>query len=207
MKKGIVLSIALSVAVVLFSLVAFASAPESEVSIVPETKNVKVITVNDSNASADFDKITETRFLNMLNRNFVYNDAYNRVEDIVNDSVIALLDMRESDDSFINQSVVSGFVYDMYGIDVDYSSVNADFPKKDGYLYIIPRGYEIYSHSIISVKENEDGTFTVKTNVKISSHDGTVINDVCETLFVKNEASQFGFNIVYSNIGAPASAI
>jgi hypothetical protein len=96
----------------------------------------------------------------------------------------------------------------MYGIeDIDYSLINADFSKKEGYVYILPRGYELYSHKVESVTLNEDGSYTVKTNVSISTHDGLKINEVCETLFVKNDASSFGFNIVYSNIGAPASAV
>lgn len=208
MKKGIIFSLSLSVVVAVFSIMAFASTPKTAVMTESVKKDSKVITVTDSENSNVTEKATEARFLNMLNRNFVYDSAFETVEDIVNNSVVALLDMRESeDDSFIDQAIVSGFVYDMYGVEVDYSSINTQFEQKEGYLYIIPRGYEIYEHEFTSVTENEDGTFTVKTNVEIASHGGTVVYDVCETLFVKNADSQFGFNIVYSNIGTPASVI
>ena len=33
-------------------------------------------------------------------------------------------------------------------------------PKKDGYVYIIARGYSKFNHKIIGVTENEDGTIT-----------------------------------------------
>lgn len=208
MKKGIIFSLSLAIVVAVFSIMAFASTPKTVASNETVKGDSKVITVTDSADSEITDKATEARFLNMLNRNFVYDNSFDTVEDIVNDSVVALLDMRDSeDDSFIDQAIVSGFVYDMYGVDVDYSLINTEFKQKQGYLYIIPRGYEIYKHSITAVTENEDGTFTVKSNVEIASHGGTVAYDVCETLFVKNEASQFGFNIVYSNIGAPARAL
>ncbi len=209
MKKFMLLSISFVVIGVVLFLAAFA--PASEITVAPETavSDSAVVTVVDTrSANVENNKILESRFLNMLNRNFVYNDSYFTVEDVVNDSMIALLDMRDSeDDAYISQEIVSDFVYDMYGIEVDYSEINSQFPKKEGYVFLLPRGYELYEHTVLNITENEDGTYTVKTNVKISCHDGTVYNDVCETLFVPNEASQFGYNIVHSNIGAVATAI
>lgn len=209
MKKIMLLTVSLAVIGVLLSLVAFASVPEISVASESAVADNAVVTVVDSDSNnAESNKVLESRFLNMLNRNFVYDDSYYSVEDIVNDSMVALLDMRDSeDDSYISQDIVSDFVYDMYGVEVDYSEINTQFPQKDGYVFILPRGYELYEHTILSVVANEDGTYTVKTNIKISSHDSTVYNDVCETLFVANEASQFGFNIVHSNIGAVAAAM
>jgi len=208
MKKSLIISLTMMLVVAVFSVVAFASVPDTVVVTESASKDNKVITVTDNNNSAAYAKAMETRFLNMLNRNFVYDESFDTVESIVNDSVIALLDMRDSeDDSYIDQAIVSGFVYDMYGIEADYSTINTEFKQKTGYVYILPRGYELYTHTITSVTENEDGTYTVKTNVEISSHDGSVYSDVCETLFVKNDSSQFGYNIVYSNIGAPAASI
>jgi len=209
MKKIMLLTVSLAVIGVLLSLVAFASVPEISVVFESDVADNAVVTVVDSDSNnAESNKVLESRFLNMLNRNFVYDDSYYSVEDIVNDSMVALLDMRDSeDDSYISQDIVSDFVYDMYGVEVDYSEINTQFPQKDDYVFILPRGYELYEHTILSVVANEDGTYTVKTNIKISSHDSTVYNDVCETLFVANEASQFGFNIVHSNIGAVAAAM
>lgn len=209
MKKSLLLAVSLSVIACVFSLVVFASVPKySEVEVVPAQSGV--ITVVDSvNDTATSDKVLEARFLNMLNRNFVYDGAFDTVEGVVNSSIIALLDKRDSeDDSFISQEIVSDFVYDMYGIeDIDYSAVNTQFAQKDGFVYIIPRGFELYNHKIVSITNNEDGSYTVKTNVTISTHDGLQIVDVCESLFVKNEASNFGYSIIYSNIGSPDLSI
>ena len=209
MKKGFLLTVSLAVIACVFSLVAFASAPISPVVDVATSDN-GVITVSDSGKTTpDANKVLEARFLNMLNRSFVYDSAFDTVEAVVNASVIALLYMRDSeDDSFISQSIVSDFVYSMYGVDnIDYSDINTQFEQREGYVYIIPRGFELYSHKIVNVNENEDGSYTVKTQVTISTHDGMKITDVCETLFVKNAVSKFGFNIIYSNIGIPAAAI
>lgn len=208
MKKGMILGLCLSIVAAVFSVINYVSVPELDIKAELTERESKVITVTDSDSFESADKVLNTRFLNMLNRNFVYGDAFDTVEDVVNYSMPALLELRDSEDaSYINMGIVSGFVYDMYGIEVDFSLINQDLPQKEGYVYILPRGYEKYSHSIVAVIENEDGSYTVKTNVKISSHDGCVYTDVCETLFVRNEASQFGFNMVYSNIGAPATTI
>ena len=209
MKKSILLTVCLVVTGVLLSLVFFASAPQSVEYVEQTSEKTDVVTVVDNEEDEiDYSRVVESRFLNMLNRNYVYNDSYYTVEDVVNDSVIALLDMRDSeDDSYISEDIVSDFVYDMYGIEVDFSQVNTKFPKKDGYVFILPRGYELYKHTVTNITENEDGTYSVKTNVEITTHDRMTYNEVCETLFVPNENSKFGFNIVHSNIVSVASAI
>ena len=64
-----------------------------------------------------------------------------------------------------------------------YESFESD---KEGYLYVLPRGYSLYSHEIVNVTDNLDGSYTVVTNVEISLDDGTVINDTASTVFLKN---------------------
>ena len=142
------------------------------------------------------------RFLNMLNHNFVYNEDFNDINSIVNNSVIAILDNRDkADEDYISAELVKSFVRSMYGVEIaDISQINEDFPKKDGFVYIIGRGYSKYEHEILNVSVNEDGTFTVKTSVKVSSHDSGKETLTASTIFVKNENSEFGYNIVSSEI-------
>lgn len=155
-----------------------------------------------ANSVIDNQKVLETRFLNMLNHNFVYNESFDSLNEIVNNSVIALLSYRDIENKdFISQSVVNGYLYDMYGITISsFSEINSDFPQKDGFVYIIPRGYSLYEHKAVSLVENDDGTFTLKTNVTVSSHDTSSYTCTAETIFVKNEKSMFGYNIVNSVI-------
>lgn len=153
-----------------------------------------------SSESADKEKVLEARFLNMLNHSFAYGEELASAEDLVNCAVTALVVACGTDDSFIEESRVKDYLYNMYGVEVeDLSSLNADFPKKDGYVYIIPRGYTVYKHTIESVRLNEDGSYTVTTNVTLDSHDGEQEGKAV-TLFVKNSNSQFGFNIISSDI-------
>ena len=151
--------------------------------------------------AADTDKVLEARFLNMLNHSFAYGEDLGSVEALVNCSVAALCNMDGgAEESFMDETRVKDYLYNMYGVEVEnLSSVNAEFPKKDGYVYIIPRGYTVYKHTVDSVMLNEDGSYTVTTLVNIDSHDGEE-NGRAVTLFVKNSDSQFGFSIISSDI-------
>ena len=139
------------------------------------------------------------RFLNMLNHNYIYDSQFDDVEEIINGSTPALLNLRE--DEYIAEHHVADYIYNMYGIEIfDMSELNSQFPKKSGYMYILPKGYDTYKHSIKSSTQNEDGTYTVITKLKIFDQYGEVNEKTAKSLFVKNEASDFGYNIVYSEI-------
>lgn len=139
------------------------------------------------------------RFLNMLNHNYIYDADFENVDVMINLSVPALLSSREDD--FIPSGIVASFMYDMYGVEiVDMSGLNSQFPQREGYLYIIPRGFISYEHSDAEVKINEDGTFFVKTRVIVTPSDAEPYEAKAVSLFVKNEASSLGYNIISSEI-------
>ncbi len=148
------------------------------------------------------EEVLEARFLNMLNHNFVYGEDFKYIDEIINLSVIALLDRADTADSeFIKEDIVFSHISDMYGIDVvDASELNADFPKKDGFIYIIPRGYTVYKHTAPQITHNEDGSFTVTTSVTVNGHDTDEESYTAVSLFVKNSASAFGYNLISSEI-------
>lgn len=145
-------------------------------------------------------EVLKSRFLNMLNHNFVYGEAFYSTESLINSSMPALLDLRDSEDEdFIAEKYVRDYVFNMYGLELgNIENINADFPTKKGFVFIIPRGFSVYSHELLKIKENEDGSFTVTTQVYIDDHDAPESALLCETLFAKNDASSFGFTIEYS---------
>lgn len=208
MNKNLLKIIALSLVLVLVSVVNMpASLAKEPVQLNETVVSENVVTVADKSSSTfDINEVYKTRFLNMLNRNYVYGESFKFVEDMINDSMPALLKYRDAeDDSYIAEQFVSDYMFDMYGIDfIDYSEVNSQFGQVEGYVYIIPRGFSVYEHKISSVTCNEDGSFTVKSRVTISSHDSADFVDECETLFVRNELSPFGFSIIRSVIGSKA---
>lgn len=144
----------------------------------------------------------EARFLNMLNDNFVYNSDFDDADAIVNNASLALLGLRDSDNQdFIADIYVKDFVKDMYGIEIaDMSGINADCPQLEGYLYVVPRGYTNYKHTIVSVEENEDASYTVISDIVALNHDAQAKPQKAVSLFVKNSESAFGYNMIYCNI-------
>jgi hypothetical protein len=203
MKKMLLTTLALAAIVVILACSNFSAV--SPVNLVEAEEDSKVITVANSE-NADENKVLESRFLNMLNHNFVYNEAFETTDGVVNNSVIALLEFAE--DGYIAENYVSDYILNMYGIEgIDYSQINPEFDYIEGYVFVLPMGYSSYNHEIKSVTLNEDGSYTVKTLVEISSHDSGAYFEECESLFVKNEASQFGFSIIYSDLGAASVAI
>ena len=142
--------------------------------------------------------VLSSRFLNMLNRNFVYGNDFENVSDIVDCSVLALLDKRDVlFEDYIDEAVVKSFVYDMYGVEAeDISSLNPEYPQKNGLVYIVPRGFSTYKHTVSAITENEDGTFTVVSNVQITTHENETVNRKAVSLFAENKESAFGYNII-----------
>ena len=188
MKKGILSITALAVV----SLISFTSLTVKPAATATEKK--PAVTVSE-------EKVLGARFLNMLNHNFVYNGAFESVYEMTACSEVALLDKAE--DGYIKQSLIAGYLYNMYGVEnADFAAVTKDFPQRENYVYVIPRGFSVYKHSAPVITENEDGSYTVVTDVEISSHDSDAETAKATTLFVKNENSAFGFNIISSDISA-----
>ncbi len=195
MKKILSLVMCVVMLVICSSLIAPAINDGTKVSAAAET----VVITNPN----------EARFLNMLNHNFVYNSDFDDADAIVNNASLALLDLRDStNQDYIADMYVKDFVKDMYGIEIaDMSQINADCPQLDGYLYIIPRGYTIYKHTIVSIEENEDGSYTVVSDVIAQNHDAQSKPQKAVSLFVKNSESAFGYNMIYCNIVANGTDI
>ena len=149
-------------------------------------------------ADATEENTLAPRFLNMLNHNFVYNEGFETFEGLTESAIIANLDLKEGD--YISETYIKGYLADMYGINAVTFDDNSGDMHKNGYIYIKPMGFTRYSHENPTVTENEDGTFTVLTDVTVSAHDSMPTKGTAVTLFARNSKSAFGFVIVYSNI-------
>ena len=192
MRKNVIFSLLLTVCVVVLS---FACVKTDGVSVTDAREHkAEVITVSKTDVHND---ALNTRFENMLNHSFVYNEDFYDDGELVNNSVLAVLNLAE--DSFVKEAYLKDYIFNMYGkIYGDFSFLGET--EKEGYVYIIPRGYSIYTHEIISVTDNKDGSYTVVSDVEISYEDGSFENLNCETVFLENSESAFGYNIMYSDI-------
>ena len=154
-----------------------------------------VVTVKNANVAYN---VMKARFENMLNNNYLYGDDFESHKVIIENSILALLD--KSEDGEIDKALVLGFIADMYGLQVDPSAAEYDFaPASEGKFVVIPRGYSEYKHTVTSVLE-EEGGYTVKSDVVVLTHDGEEYNTVSTTVIVPNEGSSFGYNIISSVI-------
>lgn len=195
MRKNMIFSLVLVFCVVVLAFACVKT--DSPVVKNTEIQKGEVLTISQSTGTAD--KVLESRFLNMLNHNFVYDEVFYDDAALVNDSMLALLD--RADGSFLDQVVLSDYIFNMYGKKYNgFDFLGEDLPEKSGYVYIIPKGYSTYEHKIVSVTDNNDGSFTVITNIEILGADNTVENAKCETVFLQSEESAFGYNIIYSDI-------
>ena len=195
MRKKFIFSLILAVCVIVLSFVNINT--NSSVSSSVENTKTQVITVAKSNNKQG--TALEKRFLNMLNHNFVYNDDFYDDYTLVNNSVLALLNV--SEDSFVNRVYLDDYIFNMYGKKYsDYSFLDTLSEQPENYVYILPRGYSVYTHKLVSLTKNEDGSYTVVSDVEISFEDGTTSTQRATTLFLENKESSFGFNILYSDI-------
>ena len=143
-------------------------------------------------------KVIKARFENMLNNNYVYDLDFESHKNIIENSILALLDKGE--DGEIAKDLVLGFIADMYGLQVDPAAAEYDFASaSEGMFVILPRGYTEYEHKIMSVTEDEGG-YTVTSSVLVLPHDGEQYVTTATTEFVPNEGSSFGYNIISSKL-------
>lgn len=141
----------------------------------------------------------ESALLDILNSNFVYGSDFDNVDNIV-DCSANNFKSSVGEDGYIPDKLITEFIYDMYGIEiVDLSKLHPEHLAKEGYVYTVA-GCTLYKHKNIKLTANEDGTITAITDIAVTSLSGDTENLSAKTLFVKNENSKYGYNIVYSEI-------
>ncbi len=150
-------------------------------------------------APADAQKVAEAKILNLLNLNNVYGEDFTNNEALVNAAAINLRSYA-SEQGFIENDIVTAYIKDIYDIDIEINeTINVNMPKKQGYVYLIPRGYTAYTHEIMSVTDNGD-FLTVVSLVSVDAHDSHSVIGTATTKLAKNDSASFGHNIISSDI-------
>ncbi len=139
--------------------------------------------------------VMTNRFENILNSNFAFGDELSSVSELLLASELSLLS--KAQDGVLPNNELISFVKDMYGVD---PSVYADEGKEvilpDGVTVILPRGFSLYTHRITDFHSNEDGTFTVYSEVEIEKHDGETEIKEAVSRFVPAAQSRFGYHLI-----------
>lgn len=191
MKKSVLLSLLLAFVVVLsgFSCLSFRTKAIADQK--PATQVLKPLT-------PEQDALKKSRFENMLNHNYLYDDDFRNMHTVIENSCLALLDKME--EQFISTDILFPFIENAYGISVYLDDeFGAGFPKKQGAVYVVPRGFTQYTHTVINI-ENEGDTFKVTSLAVTDSHDNEPTELVCNTVFKVSDSSAFGYNIVSSTL-------
>lgn len=191
MKKSVVLSLLLTFVIVIsgFSCLSFQTKAIADQK--PATQVLKP-------SAPEQDLLIKSRFENMLNHNYLYDDDFGNMHTVIENSCLALLDKME--DQFIETDILFPFIENAYGISVYLDDeFGAGFPKKQGAVYVVPRGFTQYTHTVINIVKNGD-TFKVTSLAITDSHDGEPTELVCNTVFKPAKDSAFGYNILSSTL-------
>lgn len=146
-------------------------------------------------AHVEYDAAKISRFENMLDHNYLYGNDFDDMHTVINNSCLALLSAREG--NYISTDVLFPFIDNMYGIPVYCDeSLNSDFPRKEGAVYIVPRGFVQYEHSVTQIVD-EGATVTVNSVARdIDSGE----EFPCVSVFIKSDESAFGYNLIVCNL-------
>ena len=178
----------------------FITVPATEIAAQPDASDIT------ASAAPDADLVLKARLENLLNINYIYGDDILDNEKLLNRSAISLKSLAD-DNGFIKQEAVVAFIKDLYDIDlVITDDMTPELPKKEGYVYLIPRGYTKYSHTVMDIS-HEDDILVVTSSVKVSYHDEDEISAVATTLFIENPESSFGYSILNSDISYSVCAL
>ncbi len=147
----------------------------------------------------DSEKVFESHIVNILNLNNVYGEDFTSNEKLVNKAAISMRSYANAN-GFIEEAVIISFVKDMYDIDlVITDDINKDMPKREGFVYLIPRGYTLYSHNVLDITDMGE-YLSVTSSVNVLYHDNYVEVGVATTKLVKNANCSFGYSIMDAQI-------
>lgn len=178
MKRGFLIAILMALLIVLSSFTCLAISSDA--------------TANTENSA---DTALAARLTNMLDHNYLYGNDFDDMHTVINNSCLALLSAREG--NYISTDVLFPFIDNMYGIPMYCDeSLNSDFPRKEGAVFIVPRGFVQYEHSVTQIVD-EGATVTVNS-VARDIDSGEEIP--CVSVFIKSDESAFGYNLIVCNL-------
>lgn len=153
-------------------------------------------------AETDPAQILSARFLNMLNHNQAYGNDFYDANVLTARSVVSLRNRDGAADSeFIPEQDLHDYLFSMYGVEKsDFSDYGNGWPQKEGFVYVIPQGFTVYEHELVSAVRNEDGSFTVTTDVTVLPHDGEAERCDGVALFLENPDSPFGYQLISAEL-------
>lgn len=170
------------------------------------------VTVNEAAALAEETETTTVahaytedelfeRFSVMLNLNHCYDEAFSSDASIAAVSAFVLSDYAVDFPGVglcVNTCLIEGFAESFYGKTLDPEVFESDSAPEN--YYIIPAvelGSEV--HRVFSVTQSGDTFEVISTVTSYYGGDDTV-SRLSHSIFVRNDASEFGFNLISSEL-------
>ena len=170
------------------------------------------VTVNEAAALAEETETTTVahtytedelfeRFSVMLNLNHCYDEAFSSDASIAAVSAFVLSDYTVDFPGVglcVNTCLIEGFAESFYGRTLDPEVFESDSAPEN--YYIIPAvelGSEV--HRVFSVTQSGDTFEVISTVTSYYGGDDTV-SRLSHSVFVRNDASEFGFNLISSEL-------
>ncbi|MBQ3551497.1 MAG: hypothetical protein IJA41_11050 [Clostridia bacterium] len=170
------------------------------------------VTVNEAAALAEETETTAVahaytedelfeRFSVMLNLNHCYDEAFSSDASIAAVSAFVLSDYAVDFPGVglcVNTCLIEGFAESFYGRTLDPEVFESDSAPEN--YYIIPAvelGSEV--HRVFSVTQSGDTFEVISTVTSYYGGDDTV-SRLSHSVFVRNDASEFGFNLISSEL-------
>lgn len=137
-------------------------------------------------------------FAALLNLNYCYGSAFSD-EAIATGTLLSLLELagEENGQRYVDLQQAEYFMNAFYGRTVDFAA--AGLEVEGSRIWIPAMGYDIYTHTLISAEVQGDQVKVV-SKVICDGHDGVVFDALCTSVFVRNESSAFGYNLLSSEI-------
>lgn len=142
-----------------------------------------------------FEHETEV-FTTMLNKNFLYNEAFVSDADLIEGTMLSIMD--EAVEGRLLKNRVAEFMLDFYGVTMNENAYDANYIAGE-YFYYIPKGFNKAEHVITSI-DYDGECYTVCSTANFSAHDAQEEPIKVTSTFIKNENSTFGFNLLNCTI-------
>lgn len=174
-----------------FMLILPSSATTAEVQ--PQMAQEAVVLAEDEEVySHQSEGVMLARFENILNHNYCFGDDFLFPDELISGAAASLINLCE--DGLIPAAPVDEFVYNMYG------KTFSEVPLANGEYYaVLPRGFNVYRHTVTDYAYLGDGRIAVTTSVVINP-EAEKETAVCESVFFADGSSIFGYNLLECNI-------
>lgn len=138
------------------------------------------------------------RMLHMLNMNYCYNSAFESEKSLIGCAAVSLKDFASYDGEYgmcVNARLVESFAESFYGVKIDAEAV-CGYDAPDGCVRIEAEGCETFCHTPVSFTPTDYG-YEAVTCLKMYTGGSDMTDCLVKSRFVRNEASEFGFNLIF----------